>query len=348
MAYFFRPTLMGGSYIEASRAALSELVIRPGQAAQVGLWGTHPTTGEPLEVRVYRGASQVSGLATSPVRVIQIMKSWKQGIQMFTVTGLRDGDRLIGAANGVMATQELPVHELRDIPSGRMREAAQWSGVTVGRPPLPGICPHAMPYLAIGDPKMGGMPDLWDSPLLLGSVNGLAVHTTAGNDVRSAFQMTRWGCVEPWNSRRVSAHFGIAGDGTLVQFVPATFVAAAQFDPGNQYWISVEVDNDGKASMKPKQLTSLQKLFRWVADTYGVPMKVATGCVFPNLPQFDKITNRVCTRGNAETTEDPSVACMARGLSCHWWLEGPATGKSHACPGPGILDQLDEVAVGAR
>src|SRR5262245_2182001 len=59
MAYFFQPTLMGGTYLDSSRARLHELVVRRGAAVRVGLFGSQPG-GAPLELRVYRGASWVS------------------------------------------------------------------------------------------------------------------------------------------------------------------------------------------------------------------------------------------------------------------------------------------------
>jgi hypothetical protein len=216
------------------------------------------------------------------------------------------------------------------------------------RPQIRGVCDFAVPYLAMRDPVMGGMAALKDSTAggALINVHGLAVHTTAGTEARTPFQMARWGCVEPWNNRGVSAHFGIAGDGTLVQFVPVTFKAYAQYSPGNEHWISLEVDNNGKAAMNVLQLTATRALFRWVCNTYGVPPRVATGCLFPKASHFDKITASVCSRGTAATTTDPYEACMSRGLSCHWWLEASKTTNSHACPGPGILDQLDAVARG--
>ncbi|MDS4068550.1 MAG: peptidoglycan recognition family protein [Candidatus Competibacter sp.] len=326
-------------------AALAELVIRPGTTAQVGLWGKG-YNGDLLEVRVYRGGARVSGSPSSPVKFTRTASDPKLHLQEFQVTGLREGDTLIGVtASGQPRTEALPVYELRNTPSGLMRQAANESKLL--RWSIPGICPDAIPYLAIQNPKMGAMPVLKDlivKPLM--NVRGLAIHTTAGTAARSPYVMARWGCVEPWNSHNVNAHFGVAGDGTLVQFVPTTFVAYAQYSPGNEHWISVEVDNDGKTPMNTLQLASVRLLFRWVANTYGVPHQVATGCLFPKASHFDRITTEVCGRGDAETTTDPYMACMSRGVSCHWWLEATKTNGSHGCPGPGILNQLDAVARG--
>ncbi len=347
MYYFFQPTQLspGHAVMAIANAPLHELVVRPGAVAKIGLWGKE--NGNPLEVRAYRGGSRVSGSASSPVKLSRLSHDPKLNAQVYHVTGLRQGDTLVGATpNGDVLTVPLPVFELRNTPSGLMREAANAFAAKGGRPKIAGICNDAVPYLALRHATMTGMTVLWDTHHPLQSVHGLAVHTTAGDTNRSPYVMARFGCVQPWNSGTVSAHFGVARDGTLVQFVPTTFVAHAQFDPGNQHWISVEVDNDGTASMNAQQMATVQLLFRWVADTYNIGRRLATGCLFPKSAHFDKATGEVCARGNAETTTDPYVACMSRGLSCHWWLEANKGGHSHGCPGPGILSQLDQVAHG--
>ncbi|MEZ5583463.1 MAG: peptidoglycan recognition family protein [Candidatus Competibacteraceae bacterium] len=338
MAHFFQPTQPDKAHVNAaaSGAALSELFIRPGVAVPVGLWGGH--SGEPHDLRVFRRGIEASGFPSARVKVT---KSWfvtGLNIDVYTITGLQEGDTLVGMRykDRQPGTRALPVYALRNTPSGMMREATSWYGIQ-GPYRNRGICPLATPYLALRHGTMG-MTVLNDAnvggPLL--NVHGLAVHTTAGRDDRSAYTMARWGCVETWNGGGygASAHFGIAGDGTLVQFVPVDFVAHAQYNPGNQHWISVEVDNNGKKPMNDGQLASLRALFGWVSDSFGVPRQVATGCLFPKTPHFDKVTAAVCARGKAKTTSDPYVACMSRGVSCHWWLEANKTANSHGCPGP--------------
>jgi hypothetical protein len=348
MAQFFLPTQPNPAHVTvaAEGAELSSLLIRPGAPARVGLWG-FGFNWEPLEVRVFRGGTWVSGSPSSAVKLTRTMNVPSDYSQVFTITGLRQGDTLLGVmANGQAFTNPLPVYELNGTPSGIMQEAASLYGVDLPR--HHGISFYAIPYLALRDAKMGGMATLRDAtaggPLM--NVHGLAVHTTAGTDARSAYLMARWGCVETWNQKGVSAHFGVAGDGTLVQFLPVTHIAYAQYSPGNEHWISVEVDNNGKSPMNALQLASVKRLFRWVCNRFGTPRQLATGCLFPKSPAFDKVTAEVCARAKAETTTDPYEACMSRGVSCHWWLEANKTSNSHACPGPGILDQLDEVAQG--
>jgi hypothetical protein len=48
----------------------------------------------------------------------------------------------------------------------------------------------------------------------------------------------------------------------------------------------------------------------------------------------------VCSQGKSRTTTDALEAVMSEGVSCHWWLEGNKTSKSHGCPGVGIMSQL--------
>jgi hypothetical protein len=57
--------------------------------------------------------------------------------------------------------------------------------------------------------------------------------------------MAKWDVSKCGTSRR--QHFGVAGNGTLVQFVPVHFLLRP-IQPGQQHWISVEVDN-GKSMM---------------------------------------------------------------------------------------------------
>lgn len=353
MAHFFLPTHPHKTEA-ASRGALYALLIRPGVPVKIGLRSQGWRDGG-LDLRAFRYGTWVSSSPSAPVKITQT--AWRgdapggETLQVYSVTGLKNNDTLVAwrSADNRPSTTELPVYELRNTPSGMMREATSWYGIQ-GPFRNEAICSLAVPYLALKHATQGGMTELNDANVggPLSSVHGLSVHTTAGRDDRSPYIMARWGCVETWNSggHGASAHFGIAGDGTLVQFVPTSFVAHAQYSPGNEHWISVEVDNNGKDPMKAPQLESVRKLFGWVCDTYGVPRQLATGCLFPKASHFDKLTAEVCARAKAATTTDPYEACMSRGLSCHWWLEANKTGNSHACPGSGILNQMDAVARG--
>jgi hypothetical protein len=345
VAHFFVPSHGADtSHGEAAAmgAAISDLVIRPNRQVRFGLWGGGPG-GERLAVTVYRAGAVVSGGKTSPVKLALVSNHAPTHIQIYSATGLAAGDEIYGLlADGRRYTGALRVRVLKGTPGDVMKLWAQSYRAGEADADL-ATCDDAIPYVAMEEKKKGWkMEELKDSAVggPLYEVHGLAVHTTAGTEARTPFQMASFGCVGTWNTRGVSAHFGVAGDGTLVQFVPASFVAYAQMSPGNEHWVSVEVDNNGKKEMNDNQLATVKKLFRWVCKTYAVPAALALGCLFPKAPQFDKVTREVCAAGGSETTTDSFAAVMSRGLSCHWWLEGNKTSHSHGCPGPGILAQL--------
>jgi hypothetical protein len=159
--------------------------------------------------------------------------------------------------------------------------------------------------------------------------------------------MAAWGCVETWNTGGLGAgaHFGIAADGTVVQFIVASFIAFAQGFPGDSRWISVEIDNNASSPMTGAQLDALKGLFRWVGKTFGVNPWVATGCLYPKeAPQFDETTVAVCAEAGSDTTTDNYEANLSSGVSCHWWLDPRKVGPHvHACPGKGIMSQLPQL-----
>ena len=224
---------------------------------------------------------------------------------------------------------------------------AKWAQALKDKMPFssPHCCPFAVPYLGLTVPK-NSMPRL-DKENIGGpmqKVLGLAMHTTAGQDQRSAFQTAAYGCVGTWNTRRrngelkaVSAHFAVSGDGTLIQIVPTNLIAWAQGDPADPHFISVEIDNNGRQPMKTVQLEIAKRLFNWVCRTYYVPQQLATGLLTPKFKEYDEITMEVCGAAGADVTRDRMVACKSQGLSCHVWL------NPKACPGPGILAQMASI-----
>jgi hypothetical protein len=348
MAHFFVPSHSDKQHglTAAFGGGILELVIRRGQAANVGLWGGGPD-GKPLQVKVTRGGQIVSEGKAPAVRLARTSNDTGNHIQVFQVSGLKDGDQITGFLDdGTPYTRPLAVRELtgsaNDIIEAWAKARAAGEAYTNR-----GLYPQAVPYLELEDARRGiKMAKLADKCIggPISDINGLSVHSTAGFPERSAFQMTRFGCVDVWNGNGASAHFGIAGDGTVVQFIPATFAANAQFNPGNRHWLSVEIDNNGKDEMTDKQLTSAKALFFWVCNTFGVAIKLATGCLFPKTPQYDATTMAACAMGKSPTTTDVYEAVMSEGVSCHWWLEGPKNAKSHGCPGEGIMMQLYRIA----
>jgi hypothetical protein len=200
---------------------------------------------------------------------------------------------------------------------------------------------RAVPYLALGQKGQAAMTPLVDGCIggKLGNVHGLAVHCTAGPIGPSPYGVAQNRCVNTWNGNNASAHFAIAGDGTVIQFIPTNFVANAQM-AANPYWISVEVDNDGYAPMVLGQLQALKQLFVWICKMFGVPMTVATGHLCKDSG-WDDITRRVCDSSNAAVSESRAETIASRGLSCHRWLD---FGGGRLCPGKGMLSQLASVA----
>lgn len=348
MAHFFVPSHADKQHglAAAFGGGILELVIRRGESARLGLWGGGPD-GKPLQVKVYRNAAVVSEGKAAPVKLARASDDPTNHIQVYLIAGLKDGDKIVGVlADETPYTAAVQVREL----TGAANDIIEaWARANAAGEPYSNrtLYPQAVPYLALEDAKRGIKMEKLKARCIggpLSDVNGLAVHATGGFDTRSAFQMARFGCVDVWNGNGASAHFGIAGDGTVVQFIPASFIANSQLSPGNSHWISVEIDNDGKAAMNDKQLTAAKALFFWVCNIFGVAIQVATGCLYPKTPHFDKVTKAVCAEAGAATTTDTFEAVMSEGVSCHWWLEGNKTAKSHACPGTSIISQLAQIA----
>ncbi len=346
MAHFFVPTHAdkGHGAMAADGAAISDLVVDTGGTATFGLYGGG-WDGERLLIKVYRGSVVVNEGAAASVKLNRLSDDSVGHIQVYSASGLRNGDEIYGMlANGGRFTGALTVRQLKD--AGGIIEL--WAKALADEKPFsnPYIYPNGVPYLALADAKQGKMTKLdtkcFGGPLR--SVHGLAIHATSGTDARTPYQMARYGCVETWNRVRASTHFGIAGNGTVIQFLPTSLTAFAQGSPGNSHWLSTEVDNDGHSPMNVMQLTAAKRLFAWICARYGVPNRVAAGCLFKNAPQFDEITMTVCGSANQSVTTDTFGAVMSRGVSCHWWLEPNKSSRSHACPGKDIIGQLSTIA----
>jgi hypothetical protein len=225
---------------------------------------------------------------------------------------------------------------------------AQWADCYKMKVPFssPHICHFAVPYPALAGPKQGVV---WLDKENMGGpiqkIRGLAIHTTAGNESRTAYETAMWGCVGTWNARRqsggvkaVSAHFAVAVDGKLIQIVPINLIAWAQGGIADNYYLSVEVENNGENPMQVIQLDSVKRLFTWVVKTFNVPRQLGTGLIgTAAFKQYDPITKAVCESAGVETTRDPAVSAAASGLSCHQWLH------PKKCPGPGILSQMASI-----
>jgi hypothetical protein len=328
MANFKHPTTNGD---------ISTLAADATGKARFRLWGGGPD-GEELIVRVYRSNVVVSeGLGVT-------LKSTNAGNWNFdyTATGLKPGDQIFGLTNlGARYTAALSVLSAGTAPS-KNHLIASWAAhyEQNPKPSSDFLYPNAIPYLALTDPKMGRCPTLQENCIggSLQKVNGLAVHCTAAGPAH-AFQMAAWHCVPTWNSNSASAHFGIGGEGKVVQFISADRIANAQHNPGNLFWLSVEVANTGKTvGMNDMQLSALKQLFSWVRMRFGVPNVMGTGYLGSDTT-MNALTRKVCDAAPAPVTNNPAAPASSQGLSCHHWLDK----GSKPCPGLGILGQLPSV-----
>ena len=211
----------------------------------------------------------------------------------------------------------------------------------------PFINPNAIPYplkLSANHPlykqsQMGGP---------IGKINGLAIHTTWSPPSLSLVATVGM-CINVWNASTVKtgAHFIIGSDGTLVQVVPTNRIAYAQGGNGDRNWLSVEVQTLNSAA-NAQQLQTATALFQWVANTYGVEKKLASGYIGAYDPKgswvadakrdYDPITKSIC---GDDVTSNIDEAIGSTGLSCHYWLH-----PAKPCPGKPLLAQLKQIAGG--
>lgn len=115
-------------------------------------------------------------------------------------------------------------------------------------------------------------------------------------------------------SAQVSAHFGIAKDGTVYQWVDTSIIAWAEA-AYNDCAISVENEGQSGEQLTFGQAVALSKLMAWLWDTHKIPLGPIT---------------------------DPA----GHGWIGHGQL-GVAGGAHPLCPGQPILDQLPTVCKAA-
>lgn len=134
-------------------------------------------------------------------------------------------------------------------------------------------------------------------------VRGLVVHIMAGTLVGT----------DAWfrdPSSNVSSHFGTGRSGELYQWVDTGDRAWAQA-AGNDDWLSIENEGQGGDRLTDAQMDRCAQVLAWARSMYGVPLQVA---------------------------HSPS----GRGLGYHA-MGGDAWGGHPSCPGPRIVDQLDDI-----
>jgi hypothetical protein len=351
MNNFFYPSngLNASSTTVASEMdSISEVVIRPNAPARVGLFGIGAVL-KPLALKIYRAGVIVSDGANAKVKFSRSSVDSSNRIQTFMVYGLIQNDELKGvSSDGSVVVQAIRVRVDQHGANSRIREwADQWvanDGFFV--PSDHSLCVQAIPYLAMKNKKGQKMTELLEDniggPLV--RVHGLSLHCT-GESGGAAFDVANGHCVSTWNGNiakfKTSAHFALAIDGTLMQIVPCDRVAYAQGDPGDQYWLSVEISNNGKELPTSAQISKLKTLFQWVCNHYNIPRQIASGRLVPNQVLLNAKTETIVSDDWAELVTSSAAATMSKGLSCHLWLDG-RNGKP--CPGLGILTQMPMIS----
>lgn len=346
MAQFFIPSHESGqptNDLAASEAAISVLMVQAARQAVFGLSGGDDA-GTELSVKVLRGGTVVSEGRHVMVTLWRAAVDPANHIQVFHAVGLKQGDVIRAfTKDGRPWTEPLPVREMTRAAGDVMKA---WTQAYLSKEAFPHdfLFAAATPYLALPKTTSDPRQELRDGCVGYGlsNVHGLSVHCTNGDDRVSPYLTANNRCVNTWNSDGSSAHFAISGDGTIIQFIPTSFVAYGQGDPADQHWISVEVDNHGVQPMNAAQLSSLRRLFKWVCSNHSVRPVLATGWLPPQNSLFDRGTRAVCARAGARVTTVNFEAVLSYGLSCHWWLDIRKRGnKVHPCPGMGIIMQLD-------
>jgi hypothetical protein len=335
-------------FVASEFDAISEVLIQPNMPVRVGMLGAFEQ--KPLLLKVFRGGVVVSDGVTAKVKIARYGNDSGRRIQTFMIYGLTQNDELRGLADdGSVVVRPIRVRVDQHGANSRMREwARRWIGSEgFFKPSDHALCVLAIPYLALQNDKHQKMTELLEDniggPLRI--IHGLSLHCTATAD-GSPFDVANGHCVSTWNTNitkyKTSAHFALATDGTLIQIVPCDRVAYAQGEPGDQYWVSVEISNNGRDKPTVAQLHKLRQLFRWVCSRYNVPRQIALGRLVPNQPVLNLLTESLAGVHWTESESRAAVAAMSRGLSCHLWLDG-RNGKP--CPGAGILSQMPAVVM---
>lgn len=310
-----------------------------------GIWGGDASSNW-LNIKVYRASTVVN------VKVDVLLEVPSDWVRVIRVTGLQNGDEIYGMTKlGQRYTTVLTVRTVSSKSNDIIQDWANHLKTNLDyKPTQAGLCPIAIPYLALKDGK-NSATKLEDNLIgdALSIIHGLAIHTTGAGGGRNEFQTAIYGCVQVWNKdytesgnrRKASTHFAIASNGKIVQIVQTSHKAWAQ-GLGDRNWISVEIDNNGRSPMKVEQLDAVKRLFEWVCRTYGIPRQLAIGTLYSNrgFPHHDEITTTVCAASGSQVTRSPLWAVMSRGLSCHYWLDD-RNGKP--CPGEGILRQMASI-----
>jgi hypothetical protein len=306
--------------------ALEVLYVDANGYGRVGLWGFIDTsTGQRCTVKVVKG----SGKATpAELKGSQVLA--------FDVSGLKEGDEIQAFSGSRPFTTVLPVKRRGSGTLEQQNAALLKSGDPLQVCYLDGAPVRVLP-LTTG---FGGFKHIQQ----MSSVNGLAVHITAGGGTLEGLKTT-------FETRKASTHWGIDRDGKIAQYVATSFMANAQ-GPGNENFLSVEMfgtaSQDGQScqEMTQSQLATLRKLYQWVYSNFSYPSwnlaTVYTGrkAIGNVAAIYEAYAKAFLDKGCSSAGSGDITTCInSTGLSCHYWLDTyPKT-----CPGAGIMGQLPEV-----
>lgn len=309
--------------------ALEYVYFTSGGVARIGLWGYYDIWAkQDCTVKVVSGpgSAKRSGKYGSRTLAFDLV-----GLTESSVVQAFSGDKPFsgelpcrpGNANDLVADNE------KRMRSGDPRET-----------------PDTLPVKLV--PLTAGFGNYKHFPYMV-SVNGLAVHITAGGGTADS-QATNF------QTRKVSSHFVIDRAGDIAQYVAASYQSQAQ-GPGNPNFLSVEmVGRQGTSqiqmseAMTIRQIETLQKLYAWVYARFPTP-KWQLACMFTGKKAggilgygidglYKEVALDFATRyTNGGTAESINTCINSSGLSCHWWLDT----FLKSCPGIPMFMQLPEV-----
>jgi hypothetical protein len=314
---------------DPDRDALEYCYFTSGGAARVGLWGFYDIWAkQDCTVKVVSGpgtAKRSNKYGTRTLAFDFVGLTEQSVIQAFSGNNAFSGELQCRPGN----SGDLAAENEKRLLSGDSRETPPDIGVKLV-------------------PLKSGFGNYKHFPYMV-SVNGLAVHITAGGGTADSQQGN-------FQSRGVSTHFVIDRGGNIAQYVAASFQSQAQ-GPGNPNFLSVEmVGRQGaknihmSEALETRQLEKLQQLYDWVFWRFPAP-KWQLACMFNGTKAggilgygidalYKEIAEDFATRYTTAGTADSINTCInSVGLSCHWWLDT----YLKSCPGIPIFMQLPEV-----
>ena len=139
------------------------------------------------------------------------------------------------------------------------------------------------------------------------------------------------GKVLPEEMQFAGAHFGIAQNGKITQFVDTSH---ATYGAGSSNDFAVQVENVGfnGSTLTPQQVEANGNLLAWCSQTHGVPLTLNWQCDFDADEYFDAAEIK---KGWIAKTKFPPTNS---GVGFH-----AQYGQHPSCPGPLIVMQLPDI-----